>query len=32
MRFKGGYNVLLHGRPDPTVKVMPEQKTLYLPL
>jgi Na(+)-translocating NADH:ubiquinone oxidoreductase A subunit len=32
MRFKGGYNVLLHGRPDSTVKVMPEQKTLYLPL
>lgn len=32
MRFKGGYNVLLHGRPDPTVKVMPEQKMLYLPL
>jgi Na+-transporting NADH:ubiquinone oxidoreductase subunit A len=32
VKFKGGYNVLLKGKPDGTVKVMPEPKVLYLPL
>ncbi len=32
MRFRGGHNVLLHGRPAPTIKTMPEQKVLCLPL
>jgi Na(+)-translocating NADH:ubiquinone oxidoreductase A subunit len=32
MGFRGGYNILLHGRPDPTIKAMPEPKMLYLPL
>ncbi|MHC4434619.1 MAG: hypothetical protein ACYTBS_22500, partial [Planctomycetota bacterium] len=32
MRFRGGYNVLLKGRPDSAIKVMPEPKVLYLPL
>ncbi|MHC4569860.1 MAG: 4Fe-4S dicluster domain-containing protein [Planctomycetota bacterium] len=32
MRFKGGHNVLLKGRPDSAIKVMPEPKVLYLPL
>lgn len=32
MKFRGGYNVLLQGRPDSTVRVMPEPNVLYLPL
>ncbi len=32
MKFKGGYNVLLKGRPETTVKVLPEPDVLYLPL
>jgi len=32
VRLKGGYNVLLKGRPDGAVKVMPEPKVLYLRL
>ena len=32
MKFRGGYNVLLEGRPEGTVEVMPEPKTLFLPL
>jgi Na(+)-translocating NADH:ubiquinone oxidoreductase A subunit len=32
VRFRGGYNVLLKGRPDSAIKVMPEPKVLYLPL
>ncbi|MHC4193236.1 MAG: 4Fe-4S dicluster domain-containing protein [Planctomycetota bacterium] len=32
MNFRGGYNILLSGRPDRGIKVMPEPKTLYLPL
>jgi Na(+)-translocating NADH:ubiquinone oxidoreductase A subunit len=32
LRFKGGYNILLKGKPDGTINVMPEPKILYLPL
>ena len=32
MKFKGGYNVLLKGRPTSEVKQLPEPKQLYLPL
>ncbi len=32
MKFRGGYNILLKGRPDSAVSVMPEPKVLYLPL
>ncbi|MFC1781231.1 4Fe-4S dicluster domain-containing protein [Planctomycetota bacterium] len=32
MRFRGGYNILLKGRPDNTINVMPEPKILYIPL
>jgi Na+-transporting NADH:ubiquinone oxidoreductase subunit NqrA len=32
MKFKGGYNILLKGKPDSAVKVMPEPDELYLPL
>ena len=32
MKFKGGYNILLKGKPDIKVKVMPEPDELYLPL
>ncbi|MBW8002394.1 MAG: 4Fe-4S dicluster domain-containing protein [Planctomycetes bacterium] len=32
MKFQGGFNVLLEGRPEGLVKVMPEPKVLYLPL
>ena len=32
MRFRGGHNVLLKGRPDSAIKVMPEPKVLYMPL
>ena len=32
MRFRGGYNIQLKGKPDDNVKVMPEPKNLCLPL
>jgi Na+-transporting NADH:ubiquinone oxidoreductase subunit NqrA len=32
MRFRGGYNISLQGRPDGAIKVMPEPDVLYLPL
>jgi len=32
VKFRGGYNILLKGKPDGAVKVMPEPKVLYLPL
>jgi len=32
MKFKGGYNVLLQGKPDGAVQTMPEPDKLYLPL
>ena len=32
MKFRGGYNILLQGRPERTIKVMPEPAVLYLPL
>ncbi len=32
MRFRGGYNILLKGRPDSAIEVMPEPKILCLPL
>ena len=32
MRFNGGYNILLKGKPDSTINVIPESKTLYLPI
>ncbi|UCG56725.1 MAG: 4Fe-4S dicluster domain-containing protein [Phycisphaerales bacterium] len=32
MKLKGGYNVLLQGRPESTVRLMPEPSVLYLPL
>ncbi|MHC4530775.1 MAG: 4Fe-4S dicluster domain-containing protein [Planctomycetota bacterium] len=32
MRFKGGYNILLGGKPAGTIKVIPEPRVLYLPL
>ncbi len=32
MKFRGGYNVLLQGRPGHSVNIMPEPKVLYLPL
>jgi len=32
VRFRGGHNILLKGRPDGAIKVMPEPKILYLPL
>lgn len=32
MKLRGGYNVLLDGRPDHRVKRLPEPETLYLPL
>ena len=32
MRFKGGYNVLMQGRPAGKVEGLPEPDTLYLPL
>jgi Na(+)-translocating NADH:ubiquinone oxidoreductase A subunit len=32
VKFRGGYNVLLKGKPAGTVKSMPEPKVLYLPL
>ena len=32
MKFKGGYNVLLEGKPTSEVKLLPEPTELYLPL
>jgi Na(+)-translocating NADH:ubiquinone oxidoreductase A subunit len=32
MKLRGGYNILLAGRPDSAVKRLPEPKELYLPL
>ncbi|MBN1457094.1 MAG: 4Fe-4S dicluster domain-containing protein [Sedimentisphaerales bacterium] len=32
MKLKGGYNILLAGRPGSTVEVLPEPEVLYLPL
>ncbi len=32
MKFKGGFNVLLEGRPEGLIKSMPEPDILYLPL
>jgi Na+-transporting NADH:ubiquinone oxidoreductase subunit NqrA len=32
MKLKGGYNVLLEGRPEDRVEVLPEPESLYLPL
>ena len=32
MKFAGGYNILLEGRPSDEVQVLPEPATLYLPL
>ena len=32
MRFRGGYNILLKGKPAASVTAMPEPKVLYLPL
>ena len=32
MKFRGGYNILLEGKPGDTIKAMPEPEILYLPL
>ena len=32
MRLRGGYNILLEGRPSTHVEVLPEPEVLYLPL
>jgi len=32
VRFRGGYNILLKGKPASAVSAMPEPKVLYLPL
>ncbi|MHC4394253.1 MAG: 4Fe-4S dicluster domain-containing protein [Planctomycetota bacterium] len=32
MKFRGGYNILLEGKPAAVVKRLPEPKELYLPL
>jgi Na(+)-translocating NADH:ubiquinone oxidoreductase A subunit len=32
MKFRGGYNILLTGKPDGAVKLMPEPQVLYIPL
>lgn len=32
MKFRGGHNIYLQGRPDSTIKLMPEPEFLYLPL
>ncbi len=32
MKLRGGYNILLEGRPSPVVERLPEPKELYLPL
>ncbi len=32
MKFRGGYNILLEGRPAAAVNRLPEPKEIYLPL
>ncbi len=32
MKFKGGYNIAIEGRPSSDVKTLPEPEALYLPL
>ncbi len=32
MKFRGGYNILLQGKPDRLIEELPESETLYLPL
>jgi Na+-transporting NADH:ubiquinone oxidoreductase subunit A len=32
MKFKGGHNILLSGKPEGVINVMPEPEVLYLPL
>ncbi len=32
MKLKGGYNLLVQGKPRGSIKVMPEPDILYLPL
>ncbi|GAF71753.1 unnamed protein product, partial [marine sediment metagenome] len=32
MKLRGGYNILLQGRPDDVIKALPEPDALYLPL
>ena len=32
MRFRGGYDIMLAGKPVERVEVLPEPKVLYLPL
>lgn len=32
MKFRGGHNILLLGRPEGVVRVMPEPEVLYIPL
>ncbi|MBW8016302.1 MAG: hypothetical protein FVQ82_08960 [Planctomycetes bacterium] len=32
MKFRGGYNITLQGRPSKKVKILPEPEALYLPL
>jgi Na(+)-translocating NADH:ubiquinone oxidoreductase A subunit len=32
MRFRGGYNILLKGKPERSISAMPEPDVLYLPL
>ena len=32
MKFRGGYNILLEGKPSDVVRRLPEPKSLYLPL
>lgn len=32
IKFRGGYNVFVQGRPERTIKLMPEPDVLYLPL
>ena len=32
MKFRGGHNILLSGRPEGVVRIMPEPEVLYIPL
>jgi len=32
MKFRGGYNILLQGKPDRLIEALPEPEILYLPL
>ncbi len=32
MKFRGGHNIFLQGRPEGVIKLMPEPEALYLPL